>query len=323
MNLRRRIRMIGETVLVGIALVTVPIVPRRGVVALAGLLGRAAFALSPTLRRISLANLAAALPELPEDERRAMARAALVNASLVVVDVLWFAAWTRRRVDRYVRFDPSFEDYFRTAPLVAITGHLGNWEVLGLAVAQRGAPLLSVANPVKSPVVDRFMLRSRRATGQKVVSRAGAVRGLLRGLRQGGRIGLLMDQNTLPSHGGVFVSFFGLQASMSDVVATLCTRTGAPFMVSCCIPDAKGTYTAYGLPVRQVAGTEAVPQNRITQQVADDLEVLIRRHPRHWVWAYKRWKYVPNGLEAHRYPFYAVTKMVESVAETTGEEPAA
>jgi lauroyl/myristoyl acyltransferase len=236
---------------------------------------------------------------------------------------MWFALWTRRRIRRYVRFDPSFEPYFDTAPLMAITAHIGNWEALGLAVALRGDALLSVAAPVKSPVANRFMLRMRRITGQRVVAKRGAVRGLIKELRAGGRIGLLMDQNTLPTRGGIFVTFFGLQASMSDVVATLCSRTGAPFMVSCCIPDASGYYTVYGLPIVSPEGSAGTAARGASQLVADQLEQIIRRYPDHWLWAYKRWKYIPNGLDADRYPFYSVAKMLEPVRTQTGEEATA
>lgn len=297
--------MLAEAVLVAAAWLVLPWLPRRAIVAVASAAGTAAYALSGRLRRVALANLAAAYGDaVPPAEQRRVARESFRTFALVALDLFWFGAFTRSRIERYVRFDASMDPLFATAPLVAVTAHLGNWEVLGLAVALRGAPLLSVAAEVKSRVGERLMGYVRPRTGQKLAPRQGALRVLVRELRNGGRVALLMDQNTREDEGGAFVEFFGLPATVSKAAAALCARTGVPLFVACCIADRQGVYRAEGLPLIRV-GPGGVPEEAATACMTRAIEAMIRRHPGAWMWMYKRWRYVPDGADAAKFPFYA------------------
>jgi lauroyl/myristoyl acyltransferase len=303
--IRRKARILAEALLILTGGLFLPWLPRRAIVALAGGLGSAAYAFSGRLRRVALANLEAAYGgELSPGDRHRIARGAFRTFSLVVLDLFWFSAFTRSRVSRYVQFDASVDPYFETAPLVAVTAHTGNWEVLGLAAALRGAPLLSVAAVVKSPIGSFFMHRARRWTGQKLAPQKGGLRALVRELREGGRVALLMDQNTREDEGGAFVEFFGLPATVSKAAASLCARTGAPLYVAVCVADRRGVYRVEGVPLIPV-GAGGVPEGEATALMTRAIESLIRRHPEAWMWMYKRWRYVPPGADAARFPFYA------------------
>jgi KDO2-lipid IV(A) lauroyltransferase len=303
--IRSMVRLPCEAALVLLAWLILPWLPRRAIVALARGLGGAAWALCGRLRRVALANLAAVYGEtLPAAERARIGRGAFTTFALVALDLFWFGAFTRSRLRRTVQFDASMDPLFATAPLVAVTAHLGNWEVLGLAVAERGAPLLSVAATVKSRVGIVLMNMVRRRTGATLAPQKGALRTLMRALRDGARVALLMDQNTREDEGGEFVEFFGLPAAVSKAAAALCARTGAPLFVACCVADEHGVYRAEGLPLITV-GPAGVPEAQATAEMTRALERLIRRHPAAWMWMYKRWRYVPPGADAARFPFYA------------------
>ncbi len=303
--IRRCIRMPAEALLVLGGMLAIPLLPRRAVVACARGLGWAVYRCNRGLRRVACANLDAAYGDtLSAARKQAIARGAFTAFALLTLDLFWFGAFTRRRIARYVVCDASVDELFRTAPLVAVTGHLGNWEVHGLALAFHGAPLLSVATESKSKVADLYLMRVRQATGQRLTRRVGAVRALVRELRRGGRVALLLDQNTTEEEGGEFVDFFGLPVCVSKVTAALCARTGAKFMVCWCIPNAAGVYRA-AVTHAVAVGADGVAEAATTRTVTRMLEDVIRRHPEHWLWMYKRWKYIPPGADAARFPFYA------------------
>ena len=285
------------------ALAVVPCLPRAGVVGLARLLGRAAFVLSPGLRRVALANLDVAYGDtLTGEAKQRVARESFRSVALVALDFFWFSRFTERRLARYVTFDPSFDAYFEAAPVIAVTGHLGNWEVLGLATAARGGLLVSVAAPL-GRTADRVITRLRERTGQRVVMKRGAVRALLAELRRKGRVGILMDQNTLPRDGGAFADFFGLPVLVSKSVGALAARTGADVCLAFCLPEGR-RYRACAVPLGQGGDGPGVP-GEMTRAMLDGMQRMIREHPGKWLWMYKRWKYVPPGRDRHGYPFYA------------------
>jgi len=310
-----RIRAVGESILAGFAWITVPLLPRAGVVGLAHFLGNVGFCLARRDRKVALANLDVAYGDaLSTEEKKRIARGAFRTFALVLLDLFWFGWRTHRRVGAHVSFDPSFDHYFKTAPLVAVTAHLGNWEVMGLATARHGEPPFSVAAPLDNRFVDRMLNRLRRGTGQEIAEQTGAVRTLLKALKRGARAALLLDQNTLPQDGGVFVTLFGRSVPMAKTAAGLASHSGAPIVFVYCVADETGHYRAYGRPPLQ-AGEKRGEEREVTQEIARLLEDAVKTHPDQWLWMYKRWKYIPEGESSEKYPFYARRLKTEQAGE--------
>lgn len=305
MKIRRAIRRVGESFLICAASLVLPLLPRLWIVGLARGCGNAAFRAAGKLRRIAAANLDVAFGATrTEAEKLTICRDAFQTFALVVLDLFWFSAFTKRRLGRYVKFDASFEHYFRAGAVIAVTGHLGNWEVMGQAAGVRGAPSVSVAAPLDNDFADHILNRRRRLTGQRIVERQGAVRGLVRALRAGGKVALLMDQNTVPAEGGCFVEFFNLPVPISRAAAALSLKLGAPLVPTFCVARPGGRYEAYALAPLGGPGC-GESEERLTSRIAEALESEIRRHPGQWLWMYKRWRFIPADEESERYPFYA------------------
>ena len=304
-QLRTHLQTVLASLGIGGGLVLIPLLPRAAVVGMARVLGDAAFLLLGGLRRVALANLDVAFGETTsQDRKRAIVRQSFRNAALLGLDAFWFAVFCRRRLRRYVHFDSTLDPLFREHPLIVITGHFGNWEAAGLALAAAGAPLVSVAAPLKIAPADAFVNWTRRRTGQAIVFRRGALRALIRTLRSGGRVALLLDQNTSPRKGGIFVPFFGLPAPVSAAPALLAARTGAPVMLAYTLPTGRGHYRVYGSPPVWFDAT-ASSEVEITADIMARLERIIRQRPEHWMWMYKRWKYVVAEHGREGYPYYA------------------
>ena len=303
MSGRRWLKQAIEAGCTCLALCILPWLPRRCIVSLSRLLADLGFRCSRRWRRVALANLESAFGSSLDDAAKiAIARGCFRTACIVVLDVFWFSFFTERRVRRCVSFDPSFDAFLGAKPAIVVGAHLGNWEVLGLAVALIGEPCLSVTLPLSNPFSDKILSRARRLTGQRVTQARGALRAMLSCLRDGGRVALLLDQNTLPEDGGVFVPFFSLDVPVSKAVSSLAARTGAPVVVLYCLLDESGMYKAYAKPVFLVQDEDHVGA---TRRVMETVESVVRSHPEQWLWFYKRWKYVPPGGTVAKHPFYA------------------
>jgi KDO2-lipid IV(A) lauroyltransferase len=220
------------------------------------------------------------------------------------MDLFWFARHTNERLTKYVTMTPSSEAMLRAKPAVAVTGHFGNWEILGQAVALVDPPFLAVAAHLKNSSADRLITKLRGGGSQKVAYKEGAMREATNVLDEGGRVGLLLDQNILPRAGGTFVEFFGLPVPMSSAAERLARMKNVPIIFGFCVADDKGYYKLYS-PPPMMPSEAGVQDGVITQAIARTLEAEIRRDPGHWLWMYKRWKYVPPGGQIEKYPFYA------------------
>jgi len=221
---------------------------------------------------------------------------------LALLDFFWFCRRRRERMAKYVRFDESAAEAVAVAPAVRVTAHFGNWELLGQVSAWRGGAQTSVALEGKHGVADRLLRRVRGATGQELVPVRGALRALIKTLRHGGAVALVLDRNTLPEDGGLFVDFFGLPVTMSNAASVLALRLNVPVILGLCAAQADGTYRVYARPV---PADGATGPDEVTRRIAAMLEEEIRKDPAQWVWMYKRWKFRAPGTDPGRYPFYA------------------
>ena len=300
-----------ELALCKLGLLVVPPLPRRAVVMLAHAIAAVGWLVARRERRVGQANLDLAFgATLTPAAKRAILRESFYTFALLMLDVFWFSKHIRERVERWVEFDASMEPLWQHRATVGVTAHMGNWELLGQSVLLRGYPLASVVMPLANPAVDELFRQVRADNGQQVVPRQGAVRHLLRALRSGHKIALLLDQNTLPQEGGQFVPFFGVPVPVSAAGSVLGLKTGALFFFGFCLPQPDGHYRMLSsgsfTPDPLTPGCdEAAAVAALTLRTAAMIEQVVREHPGQWLWTYKRCKFIAPGADPALYPYYA------------------
>lgn len=305
----KKIRFFLETFLTRLGLIILPALPRPAVLACARAAGAVAYYAASGQRRITLANLEVAFGKsLSPQTKRRMAREAFATMALVILDLFWFSRRLEQRVRRYVIIDQTLRTHLAAPPKIGVTAHFGNWELLSKALGVLGFAHVAAATPLANPAVDVIMGAGRSVPGVEIVTRQGAIRGLLQALRQGKYAALLLDQNTKPEEGGVFINFFGLPTTMSTAAAVLSKRTGVGIVPVFCRSNGNGSYTIYGREPLKEEGQAHASNNSasaMTQAIAAVFEREIRAQPGQWLWMYKRWKYIDPACPAAAYPFYA------------------
>ena len=294
-----------------VGLVVLPRLPRGLMLALARMMGWVGYVCSRRSRRLGLENLDLAFgtTKSPAEKRRIL-RHSLQNFSLVMLDLLWFTRDSAARMERWFKAAPSMQAAMdEHVAQVGVTGHFGNWELMGRYWALAGGGIMSVAMPLKNPAVDVLLQRVRGNTGQQVVAREGALKKLVRHLRTGGIVALLLDQNTAPDEGGIFVNFFGKPVAVSPAAGLLAHLTKAQIIFGYALPRADGTYLGempYVLSSAEITALDRASVAReITQRITTLYEEAIRAHPDCWLWSYKRWRYIPTGMASDGFPSYA------------------
>lgn len=304
MKFSKRLRQVLEGLFARLGLLVIPLLPRGAIVWLGRTVGRVAYRVARRERDVGAANLELAFGATHSAAARdQILRDAFVTFTLLILDLFWFSRNQERRLAEFVKFDESYR-YFRDhPPCIALTAHFGNWEVMGLASAAQGSPVTVVFAELKNPVIDTLVARLRHGAGQTAAEKTGVLLFLIRTLREGRHIAVLLDQNTPPSQGGCYVDFFGSPVPMSMAVAALADKTGAPVVPAFCIRNMNGTYSPYSLP--PLRREEAETREAFTQRMAAIIEGEVRKHPEQWLWMYKRWKFIPEGADAEGFPFYA------------------
>jgi lauroyl/myristoyl acyltransferase len=192
------------------------------------------------------------------------------------------------------------------APALAVMSHLGNWELLGLAVSREGFPVSAIAHPIANKGIEERVLRTRQAFGLQVVLSTGGVDGLRRAARDGRILVIIMDQKTHIGRGGAFAEFFGLPVPMTRAPSVLARRLKLPVFAAACVREGD----KYRLVVEDIThdASEFASDDELLQKLASANERLIRAYPEQYVWTYRRWRYIPEWADdalAARFPSYA------------------
>jgi Kdo2-lipid IVA lauroyltransferase/acyltransferase len=299
----RMLRQPFESILTVLGFCFIPLLPRFVVVRLAKFLGLMAWMSGGRDRSVARANLALAFGSTKTSaELDRIGRASFQSFAMQLLDLFWFGMFTRSRFERWVKFDASFKAAFETKPLLFVTAHMGGWELMGQAFALKGESLMSLAADQSNVMVNRILNIMRERTGQIIVEKMGALKHMMKALKQGGRVAMVGDQNVLPQEGGEFLPYFGLPVPVPRAPGALCRHSGAPVLFAYCIPDRSGLYTAKALPP---ADLSILNESEASLSMTKMLEDVVRENPEYWLWSYKRWKYIPEGADAGKYPFYS------------------
>lgn len=271
--------------------------PERLALGLGAFLGDVAGRVARVRRDVVDANLARAFPERPAGWRRKCAVASYRHLGGEAVTLLRLGRMDPEAIrsrTEVVGLEDVEEAMEAGRGAIVVTGHFGNWEVGGAAVASRGIPTDVVAVRQKNPLFDRDVVAVRQRLGMTVVEKREAPREVLRSLRRGRLVALVADQNVRV--GGVFVDFFGVPAATARGPALFALRTRAPVFMGMArrLPGSPARYQVAFEEVPLLAegtGEESVRQLTAAHQRA--LEGWIRAHPEQYFWHHRRWKTRP------------------------------
>ncbi len=276
--------------------------------ALARFVGNLAYTLG-IRRRVALENLAMAMPEKSEAERREIARGAYLNMSRVVLESLpggerLPADWAEQGVEGGEAWEALKAHVATGKGALIVTAHFGNWELLGEMLIRRGVPLDALVRPLKGALNTRIA-ENRVRVGVGLIYPRGAIQELTAAVNRGESPLMLLDQ-ALPAKAAVFVPFFGKLASTTPAMAVAAKRTGAPVFVVMGVRNGRGgarlRLMVEGPILPPAPGEAEDPITEHTARVTAALERCIRKYPEQWMWLHRRWKYQPEPVAAGREP---------------------
>ncbi len=172
---------------------------------------------------------------------------------------------------------------------IAVTGHIGNFELGGRVLAGR-FPVLDVVKTQRNAPFDRFLQQQRLRFGIRTVPVEHSGRAVLTHLRAGGLVTLFIDQDAGKT--GFLTDFLGHPASTWPGAAKISIRTGCPVVPIAILRNLDGTHTlrvGNVLSPRGMTDTEEDIKN-FTGLISAAVESFIWERPEQWFWVHRRWK---------------------------------
>lgn len=280
----------------GLARAVLWLVRRVGPATASNIGGWLARAIGPWLpvSRVADANLRLAMPELDAAERRRIVRGVWENLGRTATE---FAHVPQlRRTDSGPGWEIAGEAVLRQAvaeggPMILVSGHYGNWEVLPLVAAAYGIRMSSFYRPASNRLIDRLIVDLRRAVVGDVPNfpkGAAGARAAMAHLRGGGSLGVLVDQKL---NDGIAVPFFGHDAMTAPATAAMALRYRCPVIAGRVerLGPARFRLTVEPALAPPDSGDRQADIVALTTAINAVLERWIRARPDHWLWLHRRW----------------------------------
>ena len=240
--------------------------------------------------RRALRNLERALPANGAAENRRIIAAMWDNLGRAVAEYPHLARMCAEGSSRVeiVNGEGVAELLAGHRPAILFGGHFANWEV-GPSTIHRlmGPSLLSVYRAANNPWVDR--LQRQRLRGRRAVAKgAQGGRALLRHLRRGGHVAMLVDQKL---NDGIAVPFFGRDAMTAPAIARLALQFACP-IVPVKVERLRGARFRITVERRLAVtdtGDAAADVYTAMTRINAVIEGWVRARPEQWLWLHRRW----------------------------------
>ena len=225
--------------------------------------------------------------------------AMMVMEMLFTPRLMTEATWAR--YVRLVDAQPALRVLLSRQGKIFLTGHFGNWELVGYLLATWGFDVVAVMRPLDNPYLNQYLVGVREKRGLSLLYKKGAMQSADEILERGGVLCFIADQNA--GHKGLFVDFFGRPASTYKSIGLLAMRHRVPVVVGGA--RRRSPRFAYDVVAPRVILPEEWeqqddPLRYITQEYTRAIEDLVRQAPEQYLWIHRRWKSQPGAPRRRR-----------------------
>ena len=262
-----------------------------------GALGSLAWNFASETRKLTLKHLRMAYPGKHEDEIRRMGRRTFIMLGKNAGDIIRSSAVTNLGELEEFLITQGLENYevahAKGKGVIFLTCHLGAFDLQITNMAMRGLNPNIIGTPLKDKRLNDLLWNYRNLHGAIPIARGKETFRMIKVLKSGGSVALLIDQDTKVKT--VFVDFFGIQAATPVGATVLALKTGAavvPTYIYLGDDQLQHMHLLPEIPMT-VTGDEEEDIRYNTQVLTNFIEETIRQHPDQWVWMHERWKTRP------------------------------
>jgi KDO2-lipid IV(A) lauroyltransferase len=268
--------------------------PRKPWLRFCGALGVVAYYLAGETRRLTQRHLSMAFPKKPVSEITVLAKNTFKMLGKNGGDILRSSKVKNLRELEEFLITDGLENYetahAKGRGVIFLTCHLGAFDLQITNMAMRGLNPNIIGTPLKDKKLNDLLWNYRNLHGAIPIARGKETFRMLKILKSGGSVALLIDQDTKVKT--VFVDFFGMSAATPVGATILALKTGAAVVPTYIYLGGDELQHMQILPeiAMNTTGDEEADIKFNTQVLTNFIEEQIRKYPDQWVWMHERWK---------------------------------
>lgn len=255
--------------------------------AIGRILGRIVAPFLLTERRFAIAQLKRFIPERPSVSTYNAMCASLGQTLAEALNLDPLLTDERIEIEQ-----PELFKHLRATnrPILALTAHTSNWELLAAFASQHGFSVAAVGRMARDSVIQQLLAALRLRSGVRTLWRSGRsnLKEIISILQNPGVLAALIDQDTRVA--SMIVPFFGVPARTPSSLVELAIKHQAEIVVTLIFRTKPNHYKVFLHKLDSSEGTAAVLTN-----YSKILEHYLRQYPEQWVWFHKRWRVDQSG----------------------------
>jgi KDO2-lipid IV(A) lauroyltransferase len=258
-------------------------------------IGHIGWALNASYCGVTRRNLELAYPQMPADERVALAKRSILATGETAAEMgyVWARPWSdvNGLIVEVCGVEAVREALASGRGVMVLGPHLGNWEVAGLYMATLGEAV-TLYEPPHMKALDNMVRQARSRSGATLVptDKRGLAM-LVRSLRGGGIAAILPDQVPPVVESGENSIFMGIPCFTATLASKLLTRSGAVAFFSFAERVDDGFRVHY-LPAEEALYSDDI--DIALKAMNDGVERCLRHCPEQYQWEYKRFRTRPR-----------------------------
>ena len=233
--------------------------------------------------------------EYTPEEIEQLIEANFTHMGMVIVEFMLSKRLNQKNFRQYAGLTVEGEEFLKEAHsrgkgVIIYTAHLGNWEWLGAMVSFLGYPLTAIVQRQHNKSFDRSINKLRRSKGVRILyTRKMSQRDAYLALKNNECLYLLGEQ--YPLSNGWPVTFFGQSTYAFSGVVRFAQKTGASIVPTFMVREGWRKHRLiFFKPYQVEKDMDQAEQERILQELTDQIEAMIRKHPEQWLWIHERWR---------------------------------
>jgi KDO2-lipid IV(A) lauroyltransferase len=236
-------------------------------------------------KKIVFTNLNLVYPNISKEEKKRLVKKIYNNFAYNFLEIIKNRNITKEELSKKVEFEglDKFEQIQQ--PVIFITAHYSNWEMMPLILGGvLKIPMSVVVRNLDNKLLNRFFKSNREKFNIETFDKKGALKHLIKALKNKRSVGIFVDQNTAKSD-GVDVEMFGLKALQTPVAAILSKKFNIP-IIPVFIQRENDKY--------KMIFKDAILEQDVNvsvQKQSKVIEEMIKERPKEWYWFHRRFKH--------------------------------
>ncbi len=214
----------------------------------------------------------------------------LGNYGRILAEYPFLKDFRKNKLEQFIRID-GIKNLNKiksnNKPVVFISGHFNNFELMAMQIEKHGINLAAIYRPLNNIFLNKTMetIRTKYICRNQIKKGRSGTRQILENLKKGNSIALMIDQRVTE---GIKINFFGNLASTTTIPAQIIKKYECDIVPIYIERLEKHNFKMY--VSQPIAINSEKSQEEISEHLNKILEKMILKNPDQWIWTHNRWK---------------------------------